>query len=343
MPSELPDHPGLRRRTLLAVGLVVALPFVFLYTFVYLTNTVFIPLLEWQGSGPYHGRVYVEPWLAVLVVGGGLAVQAWFGPRTVLASIGANRVTPETHPDLHARVDRLARQADLPKPTVAVTQNETPNAMAVDGPRGSTSAVVVTTGLLDELDDRELDAVLAHEIAHLKNDDATVMTVAWLLPTVTYYLAVAAAYVLYGMARALGSGGSGGGNRGDGAAKAIVVLVVVAVVTLAVSAMFWAASVLIHRVLSRYREHAADRGAAALTGDPTALASALRTMDDGMSEVPDRDLRKLDGGAEALYVAPLEGRAFTDAELVSTDVFPATHPPTDDRIERLRELAGEIE
>ena len=106
--------------------------------------------------------------------------------------------------------------------------------------------------------------------------------------------------------------------------------------------MFWAASVLVHRLLSRYREYAADRGAAALTGDPAALASALRTMDETMPEVPDRDLRELDGGTEALYAAPLETRAFGDGELVSTDVFPETHPPTDERIERLREIAGEL-
>ncbi|WP_281195860.1 M48 family metalloprotease [Halorubrum sp. F4] len=340
MPSALPDDPSLRRRVLVATALVAVLPFAFIYTFVFVTNAILIPLLESQGSGPYHGRVYVDPLFAVVVVAGGLALQAWKGPDVVLGSVGARRVAADEYPDLHARVTRLAQAADVDPPDVAVAHNDAPNAMAVQGSRGA--AVVVTTGLLETLDERELEGVLAHEVSHVANDDATVMTVAWLLPTVTYYLAVATAYVLYGMVRAFGRG-SGSRNRGDGAAKALLVLVVTALVTLAVSATFWAASVLVHRVLSRYREYAADRGAAAITGDPTALASALRTLDEGMESVPDRDLRSLDGGAEALYVAPLEGRAFTDAELVSTDVFPATHPPTTARIDRLRAMAGELE
>lgn len=336
----LPADPALRRRIAVAVALVVVLPFGFIYGFVAAVNHVLIPLLGALGDSAYHGRFYVSPWLAGVVVFGGLGVQAVFGPRTVLESLGARRLNRREYPDLHETVTRMAQQADIEAPDVAVTRNDAPNAAAVRGPRGA--AVVVTTGLLERLDERETEAVLAHEIAHLKNRDATVMTVAWVLPTVTYYVALAAAYLLYGLYRTLGAGSSSG-RDGEGFAKAIIVLTVAAVVTMALSAMFWVASVLVHRVLSRYREYAADRGAAALTGDPAALASALRRMDETMPEVPDRDLRKLDGGAEALYVAPLEGRAFTDAELVSTDVFPDTHPPTGERIERLREMAGEIE
>ncbi len=334
----LPDDRPLRYRLLAAVALVVVLPFGFIYAFVAVVNHLLLPLLECLGYGPYHGRVYVDPLVTALVVFGGLAAQVWFGPSTVLSSIGARRVDAGEYPSLEASVTRLAHQAGIEPPEVAVTHNETPNAAAVRGPTGA--SVVVTTGLLERLDERELEAVLAHEVSHLRNRDATVMTVAWLLPTITYYLALVAAYVLYGIFRVLGSGGSSG--RNEGLAKAVVVLVVTAVVTLAVSAMFWAASVLVHRVLSRYREYAADRGAASLTGDPAALATALEALDDAMPETPDRDLRALDGGAEALYVAPLEGRAFTDAELVSTDVFPDTHPPTERRIERLREMAGEL-
>jgi heat shock protein HtpX len=333
----LPADPALRRRIVAASLLVVVLPFAFVYGFVFAINHVLLPLLEALDYGPYYGRVYVEPWLAVLVVGGGLAAQALFGPRTVLSSVGAREVDAEKYPELHAAVARLAQQADHPKPTVAVTRNRAPNAMAVAGPR--TEAIVVTTGLLETLSGAELDAVLAHELAHLANDDATVMTVAWLLPTVTYYVAMAAYYVLYGMYHLLGGDSD---SDGEGAAKAVVVLVVAAVVTLALSAMFWAASVLVHRVLSRYREYAADRGAAAITGNPAALASALRTLDETMPDVPDRDLRKLDGGAEALYAAPLEHRAFGDAALVSTDVFPETHPATEKRIEKLQAMAAEL-
>ena len=337
----LPDDPSLRRRMLLTIALVALLPFAFIYVFVAVINGVFLPFLEALGYDPYPGRVYVEPWLAALVVAGGLVAQARFGPGTVVNGIGARRVDAEAYPDLHESVVRLSAIADIEPPDVAVTSNGAPNAMAVRGP-ASTPVVVVTTGLLGRLDEREREAVLAHEIAHLKNRDATVMTVAWLLPTATYYVATASYYLLYGVARMFGYGGGTSDGDGEGAAKVILVLVVAAVLTLALSAMFWAASVLVHRVLSRYREYAADRGAAALTGDPAALASALRTMDETMPKVPDRDLRELDGGTEALYAAPLETRAFGGEELVSTDVFPETHPPTGERIERLREMAGEL-
>ncbi|MDZ5811808.1 M48 family metalloprotease [Halorubrum sp. AD140] len=337
---RLGSDRGLRHRMLIATGLVVALPFAFAYTFVYLINAVGLPLLEWANERPYTGEFYVDPVFLAVVVLGGLAVQYRYGPRTVLRSVGGRRVSPEEYPELHAAVTRVAAQADVPKPDVAVAQTELPNAFAVGTPGDGT--VVVTTALLELLEDDERDAVLAHEAAHLANRDASLMTVAWVLPTVTYYLAVAAFYVLYGLVRLLSAGGGSGGDR-DGRALAVglVVITASAVLTLTVSAMFWFGSVLIHRVLSRYREYAADRAAAEITGSPAALASALATLDESMPEVPERDLRKFDGGAEALYVAPLESRAFSDKELVSTDVFPETHPPTRERIARLREMAGE--
>ncbi|MEZ3164296.1 M48 family metalloprotease [Halorubrum sp. RMP-47] len=326
---------------LVATGLVVALPFAFVYAFVFLINAVGLPLLEWANGRPYTGEVYVDPVLLAVVVLGGLAVQYRYGPATVLRSVGASGVSADEYPELHAAVTRLAAQADLPAPSVAVKRTDLPNAFAVGTPGDGT--VVVTTGLLDRLSDDELDAVLAHELSHLANRDASLMTVAWVLPTVTYYLAIAAFYVLYGLVNLLRFGGGGGGGNRDGRALAVgfVVITVSALLTLTVSAMFWAGSVLIHRVLSRYREYAADRGAAEITGSPAALANALRTVDEAMPEVPDADLRELDGGAEALYLAPLEARAFGDEELVSTDVFPETHPPTRERIARLRDLAGE--
>lgn len=335
----LPDDAALRRRILIAIAIVVLLPFVFIYAFVAAVNWILLPLLESLGYGPYQGTFYVSPGLAAIVVAGGLLAQLWFGPGTVLSSIGARRVDGDSEPQLVDAVTRLAHQADVRVPDVAIAYNDTPNAAAVRGPSGGT--VVLTSGLLETLEADELEAVLAHEVSHLKNNDATIMTVAWLLPTLTYYLAIGTATVLYWVYRGLGTGTRRRGS-GRGMAHALIILSVTAAITIAISAMFWAASVLVHRVLSRYREYAADRGAVSLTGDPAALASALRTLDDRMPEVPDRDLRRLDGGAEALYVAPLEGRAFTDAELVSTDIFPATHPPTERRIDRLHELSGEL-
>lgn len=341
-PSPFADR-DLRIRMVVALGLIVVLPFAFVYTFLFLANTVGIALLEWANERPYTGEFYVDPILLAVIVLGGLGVQYWLGPRTVLGSVGAREVDASEYPDLHATVTRLSSQIDLAKPGVAVIRSDVPNAFAVAG--REPGRVVVTNELLATLEDDELEAVLAHELAHLKNRDANLMTVAWLLPTITYYLAVAAFYVLYGLLRVLGA--DGGSSRGDsdgrGLAVAIVVIVVCAVLTLTVSAMFWAASVLFYRVLSRQREYAADRAAATITGSPAALAGALETIDGAMPDVPDRDLRALDGGAEALYLAPLESRAFGGKDLVSTDIFPDTHPSTAERIDRLRELAAETE
>ncbi|OYR38932.1 peptidase M48 Ste24p [Halorubrum sp. Ib24] len=339
--NRLDRDQRLRLRMAIATGLVIALPFAFVYAFVFLINAVGLPLLEWANERPYTGEFYVDPVLLTVVVLVGLAVQYRYGPRTVLRSVGGRRVSPDEYPELHAAVTRLAAQADVPKPDVAVARTELPNAFAVGTPGNGT--VVVTTALLEALDDDERDAVVAHELAHLANRDASLMTVAWVLPTVTYYLAVLAFYVLYGLFRFLSVGGGGSGGNRDGRALAvgIVVITVSAVLTLTVSAMFWFGSVLIHRVLSRYREYAADGAAAEITGSPAALASALETLDESMPAVPERDLREFDGGAESLYVAPLESRAFGDEELVSTDVFPETHPPTRERVRRLRERAGE--
>ncbi|AHG00448.1 heat shock protein HtpX [Halostagnicola larsenii XH-48] len=331
----------LRLRTALALFFIVVLPFAFVYTFVFLLNTVGIALLEWANERPYTGEFYVDPLLLVVVILGGLVIQYLYGPSAVLGSVGANRVDAESYPTVHAMVTRLAAQADVPKPDVAVIDSEVPNAFAVAG--GNTEAVVVTTGLLELLSEDELEATLAHELAHLANHDARVMTTAWLLPTITYYLAIIAFTILYWFVRILGSGGGSSGGDRDGRALlvAIVVIVVTTVLTLAVSAMFWFASVLLYRLLSRYREHAADRAAATITGSPAALASALEKIDGAMPEVPDEDLRALDGGVEALYLAPLESRAFSSAELISTDIFPDTHPPTAERLEHLRDLERE--
>lgn len=339
-PDLDPDRE-LRLRMVAALALVVAFPFAFAYTFLYLANTVGLALLELADGRPRTGEFYVDPLVLTVVILGGLAVQYYYGPRAVLGSVGARRVSSKEHPDLHAAVTRLAAQSDLPKPDVAVIRTDLPNAFAV-GTLGE-GTVVVTTGLLELLDDEERDAVLAHELAHLANRDASLMTVAWVLPTLTYYLAIAAYYVLYGLARVLGAGGGSSRRDGDSRALAVAIIVITvsAVATLAVSALFWAGSVLLYRVLARYREYAADRAAARIGGSPAALAAALRKVDGEMPEVPDRDLRRYDGGAEALYLAPLEDRAFGSKELVSTDIFPDTHPPTETRIERLQEQVDE--
>ncbi|SDR34929.1 M48 family metalloprotease [Natronobacterium texcoconense] len=328
----------LRIRMVVALVLIALLPFAFVYTFLFLANTVGIALISLEDPRSSSG-FGIDPILLTVVVLGGIAIQYRYGPRAILGSVGARRVERDEYPNLHATVNRLSTQIDLPTPGVAVVHSNVPNAFAVDG--GDRARVVVTTGLLETLDDEELEAVVAHELAHLRNRDANLMTVAWLLPTITYYLAVVAFYVLYGLFQALGSTRTWTRGSSDkrGLVYATVIITICAVLTMTVSAMFWFASVLLYRVLSRHREYAADRAAATITGSPAALASALEKLAETMPDQPDEDLRELDGGAEALYLAPLEDRAFGSKELVSTDIFPDTHPPTEERIERLRNLA----
>ena len=202
----------------------------------------------------------------------------------------------------------------------------------------------VTTGLLDLLDEEEQDAVLAHELAHVRNRDVSVMTMAYFLPSLAYLVAMGAYLVLAGLFKMLSGFRHVDDDGAKGLAVAVVVLVVSAVCTLLVSAAFWVGSFLLFRVLSQYREFAADRGAAAITGNPSALASALGKLNDEMSELPDTDLREADGGIEALYVAPIDDYQFGEArELISSDIFPATHPPVEERVERLRGLVRETE
>ena len=332
---------SLRIRMAVAVVLVATLPVAFVYAFVFASNTVGIDLLRWATDDPWHGTFYVEPWLVLVGVAGGFLVQFFYGDSIALRSVDARRVDRETRPELLARVQRLARTADVPAPDVAVSRSDVPNAFTI-GVRPSEATVVVTQGLLDALDEDELDAVLAHELAHIKNRDVAVMSMSYFLPSLTYLVAIAAFFVLRGVFRVLGGFRHVDDDGAKGLAVALVVLTVSAVVTMAISALFWLASFTLFRALSQYREFAADRGAAAITGDPAALASALEAVDDEMSGAPDDDLREIDGGLEALYVAPVDDYQFgEDRDLISSDIFPATHPDTAERVERLRELVGE--
>jgi heat shock protein HtpX len=323
----------------IALALIVVLPFAFLYTFVFLMNTVGVALLEFATEQSWRGRFYLEPWLAVGAVGVGFLLQYFLGERSALRAVGAREVGQDEYPAVQTTVRRLAQSADIPEPTVAVADTEVPNAFTV-GRRPSKATVVVTTGLLDAIERDELEAVLAHEIAHIKNRDVSVMTIAYFLPSLAYLVAIAAYYTLAGIFRVLGNFHVADDDGAKGLVVAIVVLVVSAICTLLVSAAFWLGSFLLFRVLSRYREYAADQGAAALTGKPYALAAALRTLDDDMAALPDSDLRDVDGGIEALYVAPIDDYQFgEDRELLSSDIFPATHPPVEARIDRLEEFS----
>jgi len=248
----------------------------------------------------------------VLVMGLFSLGQFFFSDRLALYSMGARRVDADEYPRLHAMVDRLCQQADLPKPDVAVADTKMPNAFAA-GRSQKNSTVCVTEGLLRTLDEAELEGVMAHELAHVKNRDVMVMTVASFLSTLAFMV------VRWGWLF------GGGRNRQSGGGVVVAILV---------SLVVWIVSFVLIRALSRYREYAADRGAAAITGRPSALASALLKISGRMKDVPDRDLRE-QSEMNAFFVIPLRsgvvGRLFS------------THPPTEKRVDRLRELEGEME
>jgi heat shock protein HtpX len=231
-------------------------------------------------------------------------VQLYFSESIALKSAGAREVSAEEYPELHNIVSNVSQQAGIPKPAVAVTETKMPNAFAT-GRSQSSSAVCVTQGLVERLDSDELEAVIAHEVAHIKNRDVVVMTIAGLLSAVTGFI-VRYAFLF-------------GGNRENG--NIFVVL--------AVSVVTYILSFLLVRALSRYREFSADRGAAAITGKPSALASALRKIDKSMESTPKEDMRTAQG-ISALMISPVG----TKLESVLS-----THPKTEKRIERLNEMS----
>ncbi|MEF8784431.1 MAG: zinc metalloprotease HtpX [Haloarculaceae archaeon] len=248
----------------------------------------------------------------VLLFGSFSLVQFFYSDRLALWSMGASEVDPTEYPELHRSVDRLAQQADLPKPTVAVAETSVPNAFAT-GRSQDTSTVCVTAGLLQTLDRAELEGVIAHELAHIKNRDVAVMTIASFLSTIAFLI------VRWGWF-------FGGGHNRRGNPSIFVAI--------AVSLVVWVVSFLLVRALSRYREYAADRGGALITGNPGALASALVTIDGRMDRVPKEDLRE-QAEMNAFFVIPID-RGFVGR-------IARTHPPTEKRVAKLRDLERELE
>ncbi|WP_049969380.1 zinc metalloprotease HtpX [Haladaptatus cibarius] len=235
----------------------------------------------------------------------------FFSDKLTLWSMGAKEVDESEYPELHAMVSRLSQQADLPKPKVAVSDQRVPNAFAT-GRSQKKAAVCVTTGLMQTLNQEELEGVIAHELAHIKNRDMMVMTVASLLSTIAF-MVVRWGWLL----------GGGGENRNQ-APVWVAILASLAV---------WIVSYILIRALSRYREYAADRGGASITGKPSALASALMTIDGRMDNVPKEDLRE-EAEMNAFFIIPI--RSGFIGKLFST------HPSTERRVEKLRELEREM-
>ncbi|GAA0531429.1 zinc metalloprotease HtpX [Halorubrum ejinorense] len=255
--------------------------------------------------------LYFGDFLFPLIMLGGFSVaQYFFSDKLALRSMGAREVTADEYPDLHRRVERLCQQADLPKPAIAVANTQVPNAFAT-GRNRKNATVAVTTGLLESLDEDELDGVLAHELAHVKNRDVMVMTIASFLSTIAFFI------VRWGWLF------SGDNRQGAPVIVAILVSIVV-----------WVISFLLIRALSRYREYSADRGAALITGKPGALASALMTIDGRMDKVPKEDLRE-EAEMNAFFIIPIK------AGFVGR--IASTHPSTERRIEKLRDLEKEME
>jgi heat shock protein HtpX len=272
-----------------------------------------------QAFGVGNGAII---FFAVLL-GGGMAFGSLFwSDKIALRASGAQEVSPQEAPQLHGIIDRLCALADMPKPRVAIAQSDMPNAFATG--RNSKNAVVcVTTGLLRRLDDKELEGVLAHEMSHVAHKDVVVMTVASFLGIIAALLVRFAFY-----SELFGGGGRGRSNDSN---SGIIMLAVIAV-----GVVVYAVSFLLIRLLSRYRELAADRAGALLTGQPSALASALTKVSGAMSAIPTKDLREAQA-LNAFYFAP----AFKADQLSLSTIF-STHPSLDRRLRQLSEISAQL-
>jgi heat shock protein HtpX len=257
--------------------------------------------------------------VTVAVIAGALfLVQYFTSDKLALTSMGAHEVSALQAPELHATIERLCIQANLPMPRVAIADTPMPNAFAV-GRSPSTATVCVTTGLLQLLSQSELEAVLGHELSHVANRDVMLMTIA------SFFASIAAFIVQFGF---FFGGGFGGGDRDDnGPGFAVVILV---------SGVVYVVSFVLLQALSRYREFAADRGSAIITGRPSALASALMKIDGQMDRIPQRDLRAASGELAAFYIFPPK------AKQTVTALF-STHPSLEARLAALSRLESQLQ
>jgi len=273
---------------------------------------VFLSVLAYIGLG------YLPITIIALIM---IMAQWYFSDKIVMWSAGAKVVTREQFPELHNLVERIVARNNLPKPRIAVINTRMPNAFAT-GKRPKSSVVAVTTGLMDTLNTEELEGVIAHELTHIRNRDVLVLTLASLFSTVAWYL------MQFGFYGGLYGGGTGyGGNRNNNSAGAMIIVIAVALLT-------WVVSFLIIRAISRYREFAADRGSAQMTGKPIELANALMKISGTMKNVPTRDLRQ-EEGLNAFFIVPaLSGS--TIGNLFST------HPPIQKRVQKLMEMEASM-
>ncbi len=253
--------------------------------------------------------------ITVAIIAGGLAALNLFASdKLALAAMGARVVSPQEAPQLHAMIERLCVQADLPKPRVAVANTRMPNAFAL-GRSPKSATVCATTGIMELLSPAELEGVMAHELTHVANRDVLVMTLAGFFATIAAYI------VQFGFF-------FGGGSMGDDDDNPSFL------VLLLVSLVVYVVSFLLMQALSRYREFAADRGAAIITGRPSALASALTKISSGMHRIPEKDLRA-SSELQAFFIFPA-------AKGKVSGLF-ATHPPMEKRIAALARLEAQLQ
>jgi heat shock protein HtpX len=264
-----------------------------------------VGVLLWAGVGA----------IAMLFVVAGLALaQLLFSDRLALRAMGAREVSPSEAPGLHALVERLCVQADLPKPKIAIADTHVPNAFATGRSRKA-STVCATTGLLQLLEPHELEGVIAHELAHVQHRDVLIMTVA------SFFASIAAMVLQFAPFL-------GGGRDRDGGQPAFIVVMLVSVAVYLLSFVLMLA-------LSRHREFVADRGAAMLTGRPSALSSALMRISGAMRGVPDRDLRAA-AEMNAFFIVPAAVKG-------SMRTLLSTHPPIEQRIAALGRIEAAMQ
>ena len=264
-------------------------------------------------------KVGFAPMLIIVI---GIAFfQYYTSDKLALRAAGAKIVTPEEAPALHEMVERLCAMADLPKPKVAIMDTPVPNAFAT-GRSPKHAAVCVTTGLWDRLDPKEAEGVLAHELSHIANRDVLVMTVA------SFFAMLAALITRWGLYFGMWGGGFGGNNRDNNNGPPVWLIIFV------VSIVVYAVSFVLIRTLSRYREYAADRGSALITGAPEYLMSALQKISSQMTLIPNQDLRQVEG-MSAFFIIPARVRN-AGAELFMD------HPPLEKRLAALAAIAREM-
>ena len=264
----------------------------------------------------------------VLIIAVAMAFFQYFmSDKLVLATTGARVVTAEEEPRLHGIIERLVAIADMPKPKkIAVMDTHVPNAFAT-GRNPKNAVIAVTRGLLNRLNERELEAVLGHELAHVKNRDVMVLT--W-----ASVIVIAAGFLLQMLFWITLFGGFGGGHGGGGRRDMGQLMIIMLAVYVGTIIVYFVSQMLI-MTLSRYREFAADRGGAVITGSPLQLASALQKISNDMYRIPEKDLRKVEHASAFFIIPALKGNAI--ATMFSS------HPKVEERIERLQEMQRSME